>query len=275
VNPKGEFSMLMRAATVHALFGCLLVLTGCGSTSSGSDGAGATSSAGGSGGAAGSGESGTSSGGSSDAGSGGTATAGGAGGSTGGASTGGASATGGAAGSSDSGGAAGAAVGCDVSPAPTSLPMLTTTFVQVDSSMNITVPTMTGGDPTGAWSFDKLTLFIPESAKGQVDPTMSSGAGTGWANVGSDGSYRLEIDLNIDLSTALGDIKRTTMSASKGTYTVSGAALDFVVTCDTNSATTMTTITFSRTAGASTGQFLVHIVSDMGATDLLLQGSVM
>src|SRR5262249_41454497 len=119
--------------------------------------------------------------------------------------------------------------GCDVSPAPSSVPALAGGFAVLgDGGMP---EAATGGDPIGTWGFEHVTVWVPQSSTSMFMPTTSTVDGSAWAAF--DGTnYRLYFDLVMTYNgTAVGTLVRASTTIVRGTYVVSGSSLDVVRTC--------------------------------------------
>ena len=230
----------------------------CSSSSSSGD-AGAAAGTGGAGGAAGAATAGA---GGSTGGSGPAAGSAGAGGGS-------AGAAGMAAGGSAAGGSATVTM-CPVGDPPAMLPKITGAFVQVDEMATNGPPKMTGGDIAGTWVFDSLTQYIPFSAMGLVDATMSTSSGTAWAMFGADGSFKLSTDFEVSVATVIGAMMQHSVNQSVGTVMTMGSTIMPMATCTTSVSTNG--LEYTRTGG--TGQMLIHTTAQGQAVDLLLGGTV-
>lgn len=168
-----------------------------------------------------------------------------------------------------------ASTSCDVSPAPTGLPVLTGTFVPLDADAGSPIPVQTGGDPTGVWRIAHATIYTAPGTGGMYDATASSVAGNAWIVVDAT-SLRLELSLDLVLAgTPAGTIRRHQVTDIRGTYTTSGATLSVTPECIAPTPTTTSGIATQFTAGASDGTLVLVTNGMLGETTIVLTGSRM
>lgn len=116
--------------------------------------------------------------------------------------------------------------GCDISPVPDGLPVLTGGFQTIDRDAGITPPVQTGGDPRGVWVFEAATFWVERDAMTMFNPFASSVSGTAWIAV-DDTAFRLDYELVTTLSgTAAGTIVRATSTRVHARYRVDREQLE-------------------------------------------------
>jgi hypothetical protein len=161
---------------------------------------------------------------------------------------------------------------CDVSPAPSDLVPLTGGFVVLEPDAGLPIPAQTGGDPTGVWRFDHITIYTDPSTAGMFDPDASTIDGTGWIVVEGD-TIRLELTTDVALmGTAAGTIRRHSVTSIRGTFVVDGASL--MLTPDCISPAPMGTPSQPMfTAEGTTGTLVLSTMGMLGTNQIVLSGT--
>ncbi len=165
---------------------------------------------------------------------------------------------------------------CDVSPAPSGLPAMTGAFVILDADAGSPIPMQTGGDPTGVWRMDHVTIYTSPESAGMYDPATSSIGGTAWIVATATG-LRLELALDLTLHTNIaGTIVRHQVTDVRGTYTATGDMLSVVPECFAPAPTTAGATFDTRfTAGATDGTLVLTTSGMLGELTIVLTGSRM
>lgn len=161
---------------------------------------------------------------------------------------------------------------CDVSPVPSDLVPLTGGFVVLEPDAGLPIPAQTGGDPTGVWRFDHVTIYTGAESAGMFDETTSTIEGTGWVVVEGD-LLRLQLTLDVALmGTAAGTIRRHTITSIRGTFVVDGAALTLTPECiEPMPMTGGTSPLF--TAEGTTGTIVLTTMGMLGTNQIVLTGA--
>lgn len=119
---------------------------------------------------------------------------------------------------------------CDVGAVPTVAPF-TSEFVFIDADAGVTFPAPTGGDPTGAWRYSKITIYLTPDAKSVLDVSKSSISGWGYASyTGTNFVNALDQKFVLE-TTVVGTITRGTVSKAKGAFKAEGNELVYTPAC--------------------------------------------
>ncbi len=166
---------------------------------------------------------------------------------------------------------------CDVTPAPAGLVPLTGELVPLDADGGMPVPAQSGGDPTGVWRIEHVTIFTGPGTGSMYDPSTSSIAGTAW--IVADGTeLRMELALDVTLAgTAAGTIRRHQVTDIRGTYTTNGAMLSLAPECvaPPPTMTSATGLDTQFTAGPSRGTLVLTTNGMLGENTIVLTGTRM
>jgi hypothetical protein len=121
---------------------------------------------------------------------------------------------------------------CDVSPVPDPLATIDGKFAAYDEAKGTVPPMTTGGDPTGLWATDALTVYLTGQAASVVDTEASNSRVVGFYDFSADGKYRLRIYSKSTIVTGVaGTLTQDLDRASTGTYEVKGAEILLTPAC--------------------------------------------
>jgi len=161
---------------------------------------------------------------------------------------------------------------CDLSPVPSPLPMLAGTFlVEGPETMP---PVGTGGDPSGTWIFDRLTIYVSETAGEMFDAAESSISGTAWAAF-EDMNVRMETDFVLRLvGTLAGVVSRANLTRVSGAYAVDPTGVTFTPTCaQGGSMMSGAMSSFGFILEGERGTLVIRSVGMLGPTTIVLEGT--
>lgn len=165
-----------------------------------------------------------------------------------------------------------AAPACDVGPPPSDLPSLVGRFVVLDADAGLPIAPLTGGDPTGVWRFDAITLYTAPTSRGMFDEATSTVSGTAWAVVEGD---RIRLELSLDLAlmgTAAGTVRRRNVTHIRGTYAVTGSTLALTPECIDPTPMGAPVAPQFSTEG-ETGRLLLTLEGMLGTNQIVLSGA--
>jgi hypothetical protein len=172
----------------------------------------------------------------------------------------------------DASAAVDAPIACDVAPAPPDLVPLSGSFVVLEPDAGLPIPAQTGGDPTGVWRFDQITIYTDPSTAGMFDADASTIDGTGWIVVEGD-TLRLELTTDVALmGTAAGTIRRHSVTSIRGTFVVDGASLMLTPEC-------ISPVPMGAppapmfTAEGTTGTLVLTTMGMLGTNQIVLSGT--
>ena len=161
---------------------------------------------------------------------------------------------------------------CDVSPAPSGLSMLTGGFVVLGADGVLPIPAQTGGDPTGVWRFDRITIYTESASAGMFDPATSTISGTGWVVVEGN-LLRLELTLDVALmGTVAGTVRRHTVTSIRGTFVVLDASLMLTPECISPAPTGAAAAPMFTAGMDGTGTILLTTMGMLGTNRIVLNG---
>lgn len=156
-----------------------------------------------------------------------------------------------------------------------SAPTVAGEFAILGGTEMIAPPAPTGGDPSGIWVASGMTVYLPDFARGQVDPEMSVIAGTGWFAFES-GRFRFHVDVDLTIVTMIvGTIRQASGGGATGAYSMEGNEIVFAPDCMemADSGELMGEISrrngFSRTG--DTGRLVVRLDSMLGTATLVVE----
>ena len=124
---------------------------------------------------------------------------------------------------------------CEIGTIPTTAPYAYEVLF-VGGDAGATIPTPTGGDPSGEWRYAKMTIYLSDSARSVIDLSKSSVDGKGYSSYTAT-NFRNATDQKITLETTIvGTVKRGTITKGKGTYKAEGNELVFAPECSESTA---------------------------------------
>jgi hypothetical protein len=107
------------------------------------------------------------------------------------------------------------------------------------------LPEPTGGDETGTWVYQTLTLYLPAIAGSFIDASQSGGVGKGWIELtGTD--YRQSVDFTFLITAQSTKIPAPLKISTKGAYTKAGTDLLLTPVCSDGAPANASTYGFSR-----------------------------
>ena len=149
------------------------------------------------------------------------------------------------------------------------------------------LPTLAGGDPTGGWSVDSFSLYLPNAVASAVNTEASTLSGQSWVEMTADGQFRLSFDLQLRI--LVGEtpiIDNTVLAGGVGSYTMGGNAVQIAEDCfyseglddaQAMGASPGEQDTFNRNINfensGDTGRFLIRLNTDFGELGLLMNVS--
>lgn len=163
-----------------------------------------------------------------------------------------------------------AAATCDLGTLPT-MPAITSEVVIDGLDGGGAAPAATGGDETGTWIYEKITIYLPAQAAGQIDPAESKIDGKGFIELGA-GKFRQFVDTTTVLATSIvGKVTRAGTTKVLGTYTTSGTSTTFTITCreSTGETASLGDVGFSR-VDATHGRLHVKSSTQIGTANLVI-----
>ena len=147
-----------------------------------------------------------------------------------------------AGGSPDAGAPADAAADADAGDGGDSAP---------DAATPIGPPASLGGDETGVWVYEKVTLYVPASLLGGLDPRSLVITGSGWLELGG-GRFRQAADLRVVLPVPVGGNNTGSAFKAKGTYGKTGPTnLTYAAECTEGSPLTSQSFEYTRRSPTS------------------------